>query len=163
MRLQSLIRCVLCSVSLLASINFAQAFPCAQSMIAGKWIFTTIFRVASFTNPVGIACPIAIAPDGKTSTSGSCTAQPMTLLTSPSGKLLIDSSCKVTGPISWTACNPAFCTSTNTVVTAAVQLWRSFDGDRLSGFTSRSEAGGGSVFDIEVGPFELIYIPQPPP
>jgi hypothetical protein len=110
MRLQSLIRCVLCSVSLLASINFAQAFPCTQSMIAGKWIFATIFRVASFTNPVGIACPIAIAPDGKTSTSGSCTAQPIPLLTSPSGKLLIDSSCKVTGPISWTSCDPTFCT-----------------------------------------------------
>jgi hypothetical protein len=147
------------SASLLASTSFAQSFPCTQSMIVGKWIFAKNFLVVGGSGDfLGIACPIAIALDGKTS-SGTCTVLGVTLLTSPSGQLSINSSCKVTGSISWTACALGACSMTNTAITAAVQLWRSFDGSRLSGFASIHETSGGIVIE-EVDPFEIIYKPQ---
>jgi hypothetical protein len=146
---------------LLGSTNFAQSFPCSQSMIAGKWVFAAS-HPAFGVGLQSFACPIAIAPDGKTSTSGRCTVQSsqLSLVTSPSGKLSIDSSCHVTGTISWKQCFPPNCTASTESLTFVVQLWRSLDGSRLSGFASVSIT---NVSDIYVLPFELTYIPQPPP
>jgi hypothetical protein len=146
---------------LVASTSFAQSFPCTQSMIAGNWVFAAS-KPASGVGLQSFACAIAIAPDGTTSTSGRCMVQSsqLSLVTSPSGKLSIDSSCHVTGTISWKQCSPTNCTASTESLTFAVQLWRSLDGSRLSGFASVSIT---AVSDIYVLPFELTYIPQPPP
>jgi hypothetical protein len=170
------------SASLLASTSFAQSFPCTQSMIAGNW--EIILSDGTLYNP-SFACPISIASNGTLSTTGACTPPPTNgqgLTTPPSGQLLINSSCKVSSPISWVQTfilvnvnpkpPPPFLTATLTVtVTAATHMWRSLDGSRLSGFlngnihqTVNPCPGPTCSSDfVNYQSVELIYKPQPPP
>jgi hypothetical protein len=104
--------------------QFAPRLPaCSQSMLVGTW--QAVFNTGGgyYQNFV---CPISISSSG-TLTAGTCRFfAGITATQLPSGSLIIDRACHVTGLINYTISNP---------YQLSVSLWRSADGSRLSGFS----------------------------
>jgi hypothetical protein len=127
-----------------ASAQTGGALPlCSQRMLVGTWqaVFNT--GAGFYQNFV---CPVSISSNG-TLAAGTCTFfANVTASELPSGSLLIDRSCLVTGLINYTTSNPS---------QLSVSLWRSADGSRLSGFAEICVAPC-SINPGNAIPFEMI-------
>jgi hypothetical protein len=117
---------------------------CSQSMLVGTW-------QAVFNGGLGygsnFVCPISISSSG-TLTAGTCTFfSGATATQLPSGSLIIDRACHVTGFINYTyESNP---------IQLSVSLWRSADGSRLSGFSELCGVSCATNPEYAI-PFEMI-------
>lgn len=124
--------------------------PCQQSSIQGNW---GLMLMDPSLGPS--ACAITIAANGAVGTI-SCSnngGEDYTFDTLPSGTLTVQSSCSVTGNISF-AQGPSH--SVGTYNLSPLALWLSADGSRLSGFSTGTVTYSNSSGQVWTQ-VELIY------
>jgi hypothetical protein len=161
------VRCAICVASmstLLVSVATAEElenagnsgvrFPtCSQSMIVGpKW--QAVFDGGASTYGISFSCPISISSNGAL-TPGNCTMSNalgnVTVTQAPSGTLIIDRACHVTGSITYTT---TFQNNINSYQ-MLVSLSRSIDGSRLAGFSQTCSSGICNANEFFIYPFEM--------
>lgn len=121
--------------------------PCQQSMLQGNWEFFLGFQ------PTDSVCPVTIAASGSFTTASLCVDN-YPYVNRPSGTVTIDTSCHVTGSLSFSLFGG---NEPDELVTfSTISMWISADGSRVSGYGSGTRSTGN--FNSFHGvPLEMVY------